>query len=76
MGETLNKLGEGLRLIYRGSLEYPMNWKLIDAFAKLEEVPLQKPVDSSSQDDVGSTDGHHDNPTDVVIPPRGPDPAS
>jgi hypothetical protein len=45
MNETLKRLGLELRRRYRDALRRPMNWRMIDAFVRLEELDEQKSRD-------------------------------
>lgn len=42
MNETLKRLGYELRRRYREALTWPMNWRMIDALVRLEEIDEQK----------------------------------
>lgn len=42
MNETLKRLGLELRRRYREVLRRPMNWRMIDAMVRLEEIDEQK----------------------------------
>jgi hypothetical protein len=42
MNETLKRIGLELRRRYQDMLRRPMNWRMIDAFVRLEEVEESK----------------------------------